>query len=196
MTMSTNQSLPKFDAPPVVEMVLGVEFTELLEWNIPHFGLLWGMIRNEYRYCSVKEPLLSQIEIFGDEGKQETTFNFPNHIEPDKGRDALSRLTEILPCWSGSTSGNFLPTVPEVVALRTSYLIPENRGRLHISMQPVFRHADAKELLQMTVSAKVKPISPNVDEVLPSLDLGHEWAVQGFADFTSAKMHNLWKRRQ
>ncbi|MGH9839321.1 MAG: TIGR04255 family protein [Blastocatellia bacterium] len=275
MTMSTNQSLPKFDAPPVVEMVLGVEFADLLGWDIPHYGLFWGMIRDNYRHCTVKEPLLSQIETFGDQGKREINLNFPlvgplpvrcwyaneaqtwliqiqrdrfvqnwrktpdnveyshygqvrqrfegefqrfkdfvssekigdlqirqcevtyvNHIEPDEGQDALSKLAEILPCWSGSTSGSFLPAVPEVAALKTSYLIPENRGRLHISIQPVFRHADAKELLQMTVTAKVKPLSPDVDEVLPAFDLGHEWAVRGFADFTSAKMHELWKRRQ
>jgi uncharacterized protein (TIGR04255 family) len=273
--MSTNQSLPKFDDPPVVEMVLGVEFADLFGWSLPHYGLFWGMIRDDYQHSTVKEPLLSQIEIFGDQGKQEINLNFPlvgpqpvrcwyanegltwllqiqqdrfiqnwrktpahveyshygqvrqrfeteferfrqfvssekigdlqikqcevsyvNHIEPSEGQEVLSKLTEILPCWSGSTSGSFLPAVPDVVTLKTSYVIPENRGRLHISTQPVFRHADAKELLQMTVTAKVKPISSDVGEVLAAFDLGHEWAVRGFADFTSAKMHDLWKRRQ
>jgi hypothetical protein len=75
--MSINQSLPKFNRPPVVETVLGVEFAQLIRWGIPHFGLYWATIRNEYQHCPVREPLLSRIETFGEEGKHEITFGFP-----------------------------------------------------------------------------------------------------------------------
>lgn len=275
MIMSPDQLLPKFDKPPVVEMVLGLEFAELSGWSIPHFGLFWTQIRDDYQHCSVKPPLQSRIEEFGNQDKQEgiPTFllvdqppvrcwysneeqtwliqiqqdrfvqnwrktpvsveyshygqirqrferelrrfqqfvtvekagdlqvrqcevTYVNHFEPAKGQDAVSLLTEILPYWSGNTSGDFLPAVPEAAALITRYVIPENRGRLHISIQPAFRHDDAKEILQMAVSAKIIPTSPDFAEILPALDLGHKWAVRGFADFTSAKMHELWERRQ
>jgi uncharacterized protein (TIGR04255 family) len=272
--MPLEQLLPKFNNPPVVEMVLGVEFIELPGWNIPHFGLFWGRIRDEYQNCSVKEPLPLSIETFKGAEKQEIVLNFPlggpppircwysnkeqtwliqiqkdrfiqnwrkapanveyshysqvlnrfenefqrfqkfiseenigeinvrqcevtyvNHIELVKDQGALSELAEILPCWSGSTSGQFLPA-PDVVALNTSYVIPENRGRLHIFMQPVFRHTDAKEILQMTVSAKVIPESSDYADVSKAFDLGHEWAVKGFTDFTSLRMHDYWERRK
>lgn len=58
--------LPSFDAPPVNETVLGVEFAPLPKWSIPHFGLLWGRIRDEYPRCDVKPPLARQDEIFGE----------------------------------------------------------------------------------------------------------------------------------
>jgi uncharacterized protein (TIGR04255 family) len=267
-------NLPKFVKPPVVEMVLGVEFTELFQLGIPHFGLFWAQIRDEYQQCSANPPLVSQIEAFGEKGQKEITLNFPlvgppnvrcwywnkaqtwliqvqrdrfiqnwrktptdsvyprfskarqrfeheykrfqefitsenignlqirqcevtyyNHIELDKSQDALSELNEIIPCWSGASSEGFMPT-PEVVSLNTSYVISENRGRLYLSLQPVFRHSDAKEILQLTVTAKVIPLSSNLDEVLKAFDLGHEWAVNGFTDFTTAKMHSIWERRQ
>jgi uncharacterized protein (TIGR04255 family) len=254
-------------------MVIGVEFSELPNWTIPHFGLFWGEIRNEYQHCSVNPPLTSQIEIFGGQTKQELSLNLTligppevrcwyfdktqtwliqvqrdrfihnwrktsqdaeysrfhkirerfekewqrfhdfvklenigdlqirqcevtyfNQIEPQGGQAVMAGLSEIFPCWKNKSSGNFLPE-PEIVSLRASYVIPENRGRLHIAAQPVFRHADAKEIIQLEVSAKVIPSSPNFADALRAIDLGHQWAVNGFADFTSTKMHDLWERR-
>lgn len=269
----SSDHLPKFDKPPVMEMVIGVEFAELPKWGIPHFGLFWGQIRKDYQHCSVRPPLASLIEIFGQPEKREISLNFPlvgppelrcwysdktqtwliqvqrdrfvhnwrktspeslyqrfykqrqrfedewqlfrnfvtteglgdlqirqcevtyfNHIEPVAGQEAMSNLSEMFPCWSGNSAGNFLPP-PEVVSFNASYVIPENRGRLHISAQPVFRHADAKEIIQLTVTAKVIPSSTDFADALKAIDLGHEWAVRGFADFTSAKLHALWERK-
>lgn len=273
MTILPDSSLPKFDQPPVTEMIVGVDFAELAAWSIPHFGLFWSHIRKEYQHCSANPPLLSQLEVFGEQHRQEITFSLPfgeppvrcwyidesqtwliqiqkerfiqnwrkqpanavyshfgqvrarfalelerfqefvaaeglgdlqaqqcevsyiNHLELGAGQNVFTVLAELCPGWSGAKSANFLPD-PEVVVLNTSYVIPDNRGRLRILLQPVFRHADAKELLQMTVSAKVIPTAPDFVAVLAAIDLGHEWAVRGFADFTSAKMHDLWKRRQ
>jgi uncharacterized protein (TIGR04255 family) len=274
MKNAPSHSLPKFDKPPVVEMVIGVEFSELPNWSIPHFGLFWGQIRNEYQHCSVNPPLNSQIEVFSAPGRQELSLKFPiigppevrcwyfdktqtwliqvqrdrfvhnwrktsqdaeysrfykirerfekewrrfcnfvksenigdlqirqcevtyfNHIDRQDSQEAMYDLSEIFPCWSNKLSGDFLPE-PEVVSLRASYVIPENRGRLHITAQPVFRHADAKEIIQLQVTAKVIPSSPDFADALKAIDLGHQWAVNGFADFTSAKMHDQWERRQ
>jgi uncharacterized protein (TIGR04255 family) len=266
--------LPKFDKPPVIEMVVGVEFADLGGLTIPHFGLFWAQIKDKYPNCVVKEPAPSQIEIFDGQGKQEIKFNFPilgppqircwysneqrtwllqlqqdrfiqnwrktasdpsyshytnvrnrfeeefqrfqefvekqqlgslqirqcevsyvNHIELGKEPDGPFELAEISPYLSAQKQGDFLPT-PDGVTLSASYVIPENRGRLYIAAQTAFRHFDAKEILQMTVSARVIPISQGHSEILDALDLGHEWAVRGFTDFTSDKMHKLWKRRQ
>lgn len=56
--------LPKYRAPPVIETVLGVEFTRLEKWGIPYFGLLWSQIRDEFPNYEVKPPLGSDIEQF------------------------------------------------------------------------------------------------------------------------------------
>jgi uncharacterized protein (TIGR04255 family) len=55
-------SLPSFDAPPLNETVLGVEFTPIQRWSIPYFGLFWDRIRKEYPRCEVKAPLARQDE--------------------------------------------------------------------------------------------------------------------------------------
>ena len=59
-TMSAD--LPSFDAPPVNETVLGVEFTPLAKWSIPHFGLFWSRIRDEYPRCDKPQDILRWMD--------------------------------------------------------------------------------------------------------------------------------------
>ena len=59
--------LPSFEAPPVSETLLGVEFAPLARWRIPHFGLFWHLIRDEYPRCDVKPSLAPQDEVFGEQ---------------------------------------------------------------------------------------------------------------------------------
>jgi len=65
MSSSKNHStLPKYLEPPVVETVLALEFAPIENWGIPHFGLFWQRIRNEFPRFQVQPPLESQIESF------------------------------------------------------------------------------------------------------------------------------------
>lgn len=59
--------LPDFENPPVTETVLGVEFQPLSGWLIPHFGLFWERIREEYPHVQVVPPLGPSTEE-GEEG--------------------------------------------------------------------------------------------------------------------------------
>lgn len=64
MTNSSGTPLPKFDDPPVVESVLSVEFAPLERWGVPHYGLFWEAIRQDFPRWDVKPPLSSVIERF------------------------------------------------------------------------------------------------------------------------------------
>ncbi len=121
-------------------------------------------------------------------------LNYFNHIELPDGWRETELLKDYLPCWTGKTSGDFLP-VPEVVAINTSYTLPDDQGRLHISMQPVFRHTDAKEVIQLTVTARVLIADDDHVAMQKAIQIAHEWGVNGFTDFTSSQMHSQWGRR-
>ena len=240
--MSSERVLPDFDDPPVIETSLGVEFSPLDKWSIPHFGLFWKEIQGSYPRFEVQPAIGPQIERFGDELKQRTmpeveflvqppvrcwfihesetrliqiqndrfvhnwrkirgtdvyphyestrpTFerewsrfcsflesqrisrpevrqcevSYFNHIERGKGWQSLADLPDILSCWTGKLSTGFLPP-PEAVLLDARYLIPDNQGRLHIILQPAIRHADAKEVLQLTLIARGRPASSTVSD--------------------------------
>jgi uncharacterized protein (TIGR04255 family) len=265
---------PAFDSPPVIETALGVEFKPLDSWSIPHFGLFWERIREEFPSYTVQPPLASQIETFSQgpaipgpyqmdfqlflqpdvrcwffHSEQERliqvqrdrfihnwrkigdhiypryhtirpkfqdswkTFldflkserittpevaqcevSYINHIEIEQPWKSMADLADMFPVWAGVRTDGFLPT-PEVVQLATSFAIADGGGRLRINLQPAIRTTDLRQVLQLTVSARGVPRSSDTDAILDWLDLGHLWVVRGFADFTSTKMHSLWKRR-
>lgn len=48
---------PSFKSPPVIETVLGVQFKPLEKWSIPHFGLYWNKVRNQFPKTEIKPTL-------------------------------------------------------------------------------------------------------------------------------------------
>lgn len=50
-----------YNRPPIVESVLGIEFTGPIEnWGLVHFGILWQSIRARYPKHSIQPPLMEQ----------------------------------------------------------------------------------------------------------------------------------------
>ena len=120
---------------------------------------------------------------------------YVNHLDAGHGWKSLADLPGVVGSRIGAGTDQFLPG-PENAARMASYAIPGERGRLHIQLQPVIRHADGAETLQLTLTARGRPASSQVADLLLWFDLGREWVVRGFADFTTAKMHALWQRKR
>ncbi len=60
--------LPEFENPPVVEVVLSLQFSELRKYQILHAGLLWGRYRDSgFKEFSEHAPLEPRFETFGPE---------------------------------------------------------------------------------------------------------------------------------
>jgi uncharacterized protein (TIGR04255 family) len=270
------RTLPDFDQPPVIEVVLGVQFTPIDHFSLPHFGLFWTKVRKDYPEFVTQPPLPPVIEgfepgnpaslttfqiglevnpepdvrgwyidstktrlmqvqkdrfiynwrkvqfneiyphyeniepKFKEEWKrfsaflQEEKLNLPeitqsevtyvNHLEIGKGWKSFGDLKNVLACWSGKTSEPFLPE-PERVFLKAQYVIEEKKGRLHISVQPAIRRADGKEILKLELTARGKPPSSKLEDILGWFELGHTWIVKGFTSFTTKQMHQTWERK-
>lgn len=260
--------LPKFNNPPVIETVLGVEFDALYNWQVPHFGLYWQQIRSNYPLSSEAPPLVSQVEKFGNERQmatqgfrlvqrpefrcwflnrqnswllqiQDTRFihnwrktetEYPNYqetrrrfeqewerwlkfLDKEQINEPLVKqcevtyvnhidtngqslcLSDIFPFWTQKEGQQFLPQ-SEATIINLSYVIPPEKGRLYVIIQPIIRNEDAKEMLQITLTARGCPESSANSHILDWLDLGHEWIVRGFTELTSEKMHTVWERTQ
>lgn len=54
--------LPSFGSPPVVEVVMGVQFQPLKQLLSPYFGLFWETVRSEYSSCKENPPIAPQLE--------------------------------------------------------------------------------------------------------------------------------------
>lgn len=65
--MQTDKKLPSYVAPPLAEVACGFAFTLLPNFKIPHFGLFWSYIRNEYPKIEHAAPLAADEGIPVDE---------------------------------------------------------------------------------------------------------------------------------
>jgi uncharacterized protein (TIGR04255 family) len=270
MSAETNK-LPEFDNPPIIESAIGVEFAPIEGWSVLHFGLFWGMIREEFPQFEIQPPLASRIEGFCRETQRQTPtvelatnpdircwfvdqehrlvqiqnsrliynwrkasadavyphysdsvrpgfesawrnfvdflaseklpapevkqceVTYVNHLDVGKGWASLDELSNVVALWRDRTDRAFLPEL-ESVGLNVSYAMPERQGRLRINLVPVVRHEDGQEALQLTLTARGRPKTSATLDILGWLDIGREWVVRGFTEFTSETMHSIWKR--
>lgn len=125
---------------------------------------------------------------------QQCEVTYINHIERGAGWDSLEDLPAVLAVLKTTTSA-FLPG-PDVLVLTASYVIPDEAGRLHVSLQPALRNADQVEVLQLQLTARGRPKSSAAAELSAWLELGRQWVVKGFTDITTDRMHTMWGRRQ
>ena len=273
---SQTSNLPDFERPPVVETVLGVEFSPLGGWDLRYYGLLWEAIREDYPEFTVQPPLspseqvgpdntlarnvvVSMLGIAGPpirawfvdrsntrlvqvqedrflhnwrkvEGhepyphydqilrpafeREWTRFlsflekyriepptverwevTYVNHFERGHEWQSLDELHRLFSGWAPTPTYKFLP-LAEALRLEVVYPIKEVAGHLSITVHPAVRVRDKKEVLQVNVTARGRTRSSDVGEILRCLDIGREWVVRGFTDFTSEELHNLWVRRE
>ncbi len=67
----TDIPLPAFDRPPVGEVVFGVGFDPIPNFRLPHLGLYWATVKDQFERCEHAPPL-GPIEEISD-----PTLGFP-----------------------------------------------------------------------------------------------------------------------
>lgn len=157
----------------------------------PHYERIQPVFKEEWlQFCSfLREEKLEAPEVIQCE------VTYVNHIELDGPAKSFSEMHRVIHGWSSIVpTRSFLPK-PEQLNINCSYEMTDKRGRLYISLQPVIRSRDAKEVIQLNLTARGKPNSSDVGQIMEWLDLGREWIVRGFTDFTSDEMHNYWRRK-
>ena len=65
---SRPSNLPDFAAPPVIEVVLGVQFDSLGRLLAPHLGVIWDEFKDRYPDAEQHAPLDPVFETFGEKG--------------------------------------------------------------------------------------------------------------------------------
>lgn len=155
----------------------------------PRYENLKPRFREDWeQFCEFLES-----ERLGTPEINQCEVTYVNHIEIGKGWEAYGEVHKVIRFWSDGSPRDFLPE-PEKVNINMRYLMPDKRGRLHVTLQPAIRRQDAVEILQLNITARGKPASSRIEDILDWFDMGHEWIVRGFADLTTREMHSLWGR--
>jgi uncharacterized protein (TIGR04255 family) len=100
--MTTGSRLPEFDAPPVAEVVLGVQSAKL-SVTTPYLGIYWAEVRDRYPNVEVQPALDPVIERFGSE---------PQTIGTPPGFKLMTK-PETPRCWFVDKAGSRLLQLQE-----------------------------------------------------------------------------------
>jgi uncharacterized protein (TIGR04255 family) len=134
----------------------------------------------------------------GDVIPRQYELNYVNHIFPGEHWPHRGVLNAIFPDFQWRQNRNrFLPMEYEAANWRTALLIPEQAGRLHITIQTAYKRPDNSPLLVLEMKARGMAKDQSFDSVWKWFDLAHEWIVQGFADITDKKVQKaLWGAKE
>lgn len=180
--------------------------TYLIQVQSDRFIVNWRKLKDTEKYPEYSNTLRSRFKEEWQEFCQFLTdqkisvadvkqceLTYVNTISRGDGWNDSAEAMKLLRRWWHEENGDFLPQ-PESLAISASFQMPEQRGRLHFTVQSVFSPLEQKDALQLQLVARGKPASSQMEDVLAWMDLAHEWIVQGFVDLTSPLAHKLWKR--
>ncbi len=124
-------------------------------------------------------------------------MTYVNHISKSNAWTKIGEIGKVFPdfCFKENEQ-RFLPE-PEGVNWRTTFVLPDKAGRLHVTI----RNAISRDrnipilLLELTVRGIGKDKS--FEGMWAWFDLAREWIVRGFADLTSDEVQkNVWRRKE
>lgn len=80
---TTNSGLPDFAQPPVDETALSLQFAPIPGFNIPHFGLYWQRVRDQFPHVETHGPIANITEQFGPTSPAGRQLGLAFMREPD-----------------------------------------------------------------------------------------------------------------
>jgi uncharacterized protein (TIGR04255 family) len=145
----------------------------------PLFVNDWATYKRFLQDEKLPQPEVLQCEV-----------TYVNHLLRGKEWESPSDVRRMFPFWAQRLSDK---ADLDVSAFSFNAALPDGRGQLQVIANPVLR-ADGKEAIQLSLTASGKPQGSDDEQILEWLDLGHDYVVNFFADFTSPSMHSSWGR--
>src|SRR5205823_4099952 len=112
------------------------------------------------------------------------------HIPRGQGWETAEDLGDVFTSIAKSVDTEFLPK-PEAVRFAFNYVMGNQEGRLRVQANPAISRADQREVIVLNLTARGKPASSTMLDVMGWFDLGRDWIVRGFTDLTTPLMHKL-----
>ena len=132
----------------------------------------------------VGPPDINQLEI-----------TYINHIPAGAVWKTIGQLGKVFPDIRWRADRGFLPE-PESLAWRSSFVLPERQGRLHVSVKHAIRRDDNQHVLLCDLTARGMPKGKDNPAIEKWFALGREWIVRGFADLTDEEVQeHVWRRK-
>jgi len=127
---------------------------------------------------------------------EQLELTYINHIYQGSGWEEFGQVAKIFPDFNWTHGQRFLPD-PEKINWRTSFMLPDQSGRMHVTIQNAFRRNDKKPLFLFELTVRGIGNNKTIESIWPWFDTAREWIVRGFADLTGAELQQeVWGRHQ
>jgi uncharacterized protein (TIGR04255 family) len=185
---------------------LSKERNELIQFQRDRFLFNWRKVRNEDeypRYGSVKTKFQQHWKTFeafvekqelGELAVQQLELTYVNHVPLNECFTSYTEIARVFPdfCWRNST--RFLPS-PEQFNFQTSFALPEQIGRLHITVKSAHRKSTQLPVMVFDLTVRGLPKEGFKENMWVWFDTAREWIVKGFVDLTASDFqNNVWQR--
>ncbi len=122
-------------------------------------------------------------------------MTYVNHIPMGEGWNDLSELGKVFRSYRcEGDKRQFLP-LAEGINLRTSFALPDEKGRLHASIRNGKRTEDSKPVLSLELTVRGFPGDGARAAMWEWFDVAHVWIVRGFTDLTTEEIQKtIWRR--
>lgn len=148
------------------------------------FARVWKQFREFCEQEDIGQPTIDQLEV-----------TYINHIVAGEGWSDNGEIGRVFPDLTWREERSVLPT-PESVAWRSSFLIPELSGRLHLSIRSAKRIEDSANVLLCEITARGMSNGQDDASIEAWHFRGRAWIVRAFAELTDEKIQaDVWHRR-
>lgn len=121
---------------------------------------------------------------------------YVNHIFPVDDESAVDLFGKVFAGLRWQVADQFLPN-PEGATFNRAYVIGEQKGRLYAEASVAYQSKEQKEFVFLKLTGRVNHPSGDCGKVAESLQLAHDWVVNGFASITEIEIQDSrWERMQ
>lgn len=124
-------------------------------------------------------------------------LTYINHIPKGEGWETLRDIGKLFPDFSWDFHRKRFVPEPEAINWRTAFELPEQSGRLHVSIRSANRLTDSRPLLLLELTARGIEKDRSLDAMGFWFDTARTWIVKSFADMTNDQLQrDFWRRKQ
>jgi uncharacterized protein (TIGR04255 family) len=155
------------------------------------------------RYHAIIKGFKSNLRIFrmfledenlGSVEPIKCELTYINHIPKGEGWESLVDLNGVFKDLSWASKERFLPSPVSLVG-NAVFVLPEDNGRLEVTLQHGERKIDKHPMLILQITATGLGADESDDAVWKWFEVAHEWIVCGFADLTGQSIQKaIWQR--
>lgn len=202
-----SESIADFELPLPRIWFINEKMNSLIQLQNNRFFYNWRKMHPDEPYPSyqtVIKQFIANLELFqafleeeklGSFSPADCELTYINHILKGEGWERIFDIPDVLPDinWR-SKNTRFLPE-PLNIGWMTSFVLPEDKGQLHVKLDQASHKIDKRPILRLEISAKGLGADKSPKAIMNWFELAHKWIVCGFADLTNMKIQKtVWER--